>query len=75
VLRSFEGVGPKCAHLALGIACGELRTRSPEQTMAVLERQLPAAYWMEINGVLVPFGKHVCTGRLPRCSACPVLDM
>jgi endonuclease-3 len=24
---------------------------------------------------LVPFGKHVCTGRLPRCSTCPVLAM
>ena len=23
VLRGFRGVGPKCAHLALGIACGE----------------------------------------------------
>jgi len=23
VLRSFRGVGPKCAHLALGVACGE----------------------------------------------------
>ena len=25
VLRAFHGVGPKCAHLALGIACGEQR--------------------------------------------------
>jgi len=25
VIRSFRGVGPKCAHLALGIACGERR--------------------------------------------------
>jgi len=25
--------------------------------------------------LLVAFGKHVCTGRLPRCSTCPVLDM
>ena len=23
MLQSFAGVGPKCAHLALGIACGE----------------------------------------------------
>ena len=46
-----------------------------EQTMAALERRLPADYWVEINGVLVPFGKHICTGSLPRCSTCPVLDM
>ena len=32
-------------------------------------------YWVEINRLLVPFGKHVCTGTRPRCSTCPVLDM
>jgi endonuclease III len=25
--------------------------------------------------LLVPFGKHVCTGVRPKCSTCPVLDM
>jgi endonuclease III len=93
LVQSFRGVGPKCAHLALGIACGESRisvdihvhrvtnrwgyvaTRSPEQTMAALEARLPRRYWIEINALLVPFGKHVCTGTLPRCSTCPVLEM
>jgi endonuclease-3 len=93
VLRGFRGVGPKCAHLALGVACGErlisvdihvhrvtnrwgyASTRTPEQTMAELERRLPRRYWVEINALLVPFGKHICTGRLPKCSTCPVLDM
>jgi endonuclease-3 len=93
VLRRFRGVGPKCAHLALGIACGErrisvdihvhrvtnrwgyVRTTSPEATMTALERVLPPKYWVELNALLVPFGKHVCTGRAPRCSTCPVLDM
>jgi endonuclease III len=93
VLRGFRGVGPKCAHLALGVACGErlisvdihvhrvtnrwgyVSTRTPEQTMAALAEILPRRYWVEINALLVPFGKHICTGRLPRCSTCPVLDM
>jgi endonuclease III len=93
LLQSFSGVGPKCAHLALGVACGErlisvdihvhrvtnrwgyVRAPTPERTMAELERVLPARYWVEINALLVPFGKHICTGRLPRCSTCPVLDM
>jgi len=93
LLQRFHGVGPKCAHLALGIACGEqrisvdihvhrvtnrwgyVRADTPEQTMAALERVLPPKYRVEINALLVPFGKHVCTGRLPRCSTCPVLDM
>jgi endonuclease-3 len=93
LLRSFPGVGPKCAHLALGIACeatllsvdihvhrvtnrwGYVRGSTPEHTMAELERRLPPRYWVELNALLVPFGKHVCTGRLPRCSSCPVLGM
>jgi len=92
VLRSFRGVGPKCAHLALGVACGTsvisvdihvhrvtnrwgyVATASPEATMAALERKLPGRLRVEINGLLVPFGKHICTGRLPKCSTCPVLE-
>ncbi|MFL6290471.1 MAG: endonuclease III, partial [Thermoanaerobaculia bacterium] len=44
-------------------------------TMLAVEEMLPQIFWVDINRLLVPFGKHVCTGRLPRCSACPVLDM
>jgi endonuclease-3 len=93
VLQSFSGVGPKCAHLVLGIACGEpfisvdihvhrvtnrwgyVSASAPERTMLALEEKLPKRYWVEINRLLVPFGKHICTGSLPRCSTCPVLDM
>jgi endonuclease-3 len=93
VLTSFRGVGPKCANLALGIACGQGRigvdihvhrvtnrwgyvaTKAPEETMAALEQKLPKEYWVEINRLLVPFGKHICTGKLPKCSKCPVLEM
>jgi endonuclease-3 len=93
VLTSFRGVGPKCANLVLGVACGHARisvdihvhrvtnrwaivtTSSPERTMLALEDVLPERYWIEINRLLVPFGKHVCTGVRPKCSTCPVLDM
>ena len=92
-LRSFSGVGPKCANLVLGIACGEpfisvdihvhrvtnrwgyVDTSTPEKTLLALEAKLPRRYWIEINRLLVPFGKHICTGNLPHCSTCPVLDM
>jgi endonuclease III len=91
-LLSFEGVGPKCANLVLGIACqqprisvdihvhrvtnrwGYVQTRTPEQTTIALESSLPHRYWIEINSLLVPFGKHICTGALPHCSTCPVLE-
>jgi endonuclease-3 len=93
VLRSFRGIGPKCAHLVLGIACGQpyigvdihvhrvtnrwgyVHATTPEKTMAALEEKLPRRYWVEINKLLVPFGKHSCTGVAPKCSTCPVLAM
>jgi endonuclease-3 len=36
---------------------------------------LPRAFWIELNSLLVPFGKHVCRGVLPKCSTCPVLSL
>lgn len=54
---------------------GYIRAKSPEQSMRALEQTLPRKYWVEINRLLVPFGKHVCTARLPKCSTCPVLSM
>jgi endonuclease III len=92
-LMEFKGVGPKCANLAVGVACGArrigvdvhvhritnrwgvVRAPAPERTMTALEKILPRRYWIEINQLLVPFGKHVCTGQRPKCSRCPVLDM
>lgn len=93
LLTSFKGVGPKCANLVLGIACGQPRISvdihvhrvtnrwgyvaagSPTQTMAQLEAKLPLPYWVTINRLLAPFGKHICTGSRPRCSTCPLLNM
>jgi endonuclease-3 len=92
-LLSLHGVGPKCAHLVLGIACGQpyigvdvhvhrvtnrwgfVQASTPEKTMLALEEKLPRRYWVEINELLVPFGKHICTGPAPKCSTCPVLAM
>lgn len=54
---------------------GYVAASTPERTMAALERVLPQEYWIEINERLVPFGKRMCTGERPRCSACPLLAM
>lgn len=54
---------------------GYVAAPTPEKTMLALEERLPRRYWIEINRLLVPFGKHMCTGKLPRCSTCPVLEM
>jgi len=53
---------------------GYVHAASPESTMQQLQTTLPRRYWLQINALLVPFGKHICTGRLPHCSTCPVLE-
>jgi endonuclease-3 len=52
---------------------GYVHATTPEKTMAALEEKLPQRYWVEINKLLVPFGKFICTGKLPKCSSCPIL--
>ena len=92
VTLELPGVGPKCANLALGVACGMpligvdihvhrivnrwgyVAARTPERTLDALEHVLPERHRVEINRLLVPFGKHVCTGDRPWCSRCPVRD-
>jgi len=54
---------------------GYVRTTTPGKTMAALEDALAREYRVEINALLVPFGKHVCTGVRPRCPTCPLLAM
>lgn len=54
---------------------GYVATRNPVATMRALEGRLPERYWVEINRLLVPFGKHICTASPPRCSTCVVLEM
>lgn len=90
-LLALPGIGPKCAHLILGVACrqafigvdihvhritnrwGYVHASTPEKTEAALKNVLPESQWVRINELLVPFGKHVCTGVRPKCSTCPVL--
>jgi endonuclease-3 len=54
---------------------GYIATSTPEKSLVELESTLPEKHWIDINRLLVPFGKHVCTGTKPHCSTCPVLEM
>jgi endonuclease-3 len=54
---------------------GYVEEKTPERTSAALEAKMPREFWIDLNRLLVPFGKHICTGTLPKCSTCPVLDM
>lgn len=53
---------------------GYVQTKQPEQTLKALETNVPRDQWVNINRLLMPFGKHICTGTLPHCSTCPVLE-
>lgn len=53
---------------------GLVQTATPEKTMEALEAKVPQERWIDINRLLMPFGKHICTPALPRCSTCPVLE-
>jgi endonuclease III len=54
---------------------GYVSAATPEKTMIALTEVLPERYWIEINERLVPFGKSICTGSRPRCSACSLLSL
>jgi endonuclease-3 len=76
------GIAGGLAHIGVDIHVhrvtnrwGYVQAPTPEKTMKALEAELPAKYWIEINRLLVPFGKHICTGTAPKCSTCPVLEM
>lgn len=51
---------------------GLVSTSDPVETAEELERLVPRGRWIEVNELLVPFGKAICTARGPRCSTCPV---
>jgi endonuclease-3 len=54
---------------------GYVKATTPEKTLVALEAVLPKEYGVEINRLLVPFGKHICTGQRPKCQTCPLLAM
>ena len=51
---------------------GYVQTKTPDDTELVLRQQLPAEYWLPINGLLVMLGQNICHPTSPRCSICPV---
>ena len=75
------GVATKSAAISVDIHVhrvinrwGFIQTSQPEQTMLALEQKVDKQKWIDINRLLMPFGKHICTGRAPRCSTCVVLE-
>lgn len=51
---------------------GWVKTNTPEKTGQALRSTLPKQWWLDINRVMVQFGRQVCIPGKPRCSQCPV---
>jgi len=54
---------------------GIVSTTAPEETMVELEQVIPRSHWIDTNRLIMPFGKFLCSGKLPHCSICPLLEM
>ncbi len=52
---------------------GVLKTRNPEETEYALRKVLDKRHWIEINDLLVMFGKKICASVSPWCSKCPIV--
>jgi len=51
---------------------GIIETFRPVETEACLRATLPKGHWLEINDLLVTFGKTICAPVSPRCLICPI---
>lgn len=51
---------------------GWVRTKTPEQTEFALRRVVPRRYWLNLNRVMVWFGRSICLAPHPKCWLCPV---
>ncbi len=53
---------------------GWVHTKTPEETEKELMKILPKKYWLEINTLLVMFGRTICRPIAPKCEICPVKE-
>jgi endonuclease-3 len=54
---------------------GAVRTKNPEETEYALRNVLPEEHWIEINDLLVMYGKQVCAPISPKCSICALPEL
>ncbi len=54
---------------------GWVDTKKPLQTEEALKKILPKNIWIEINTVLVQFGRSICVPVSPHCSLCDISSL
>lgn len=51
---------------------GWARAASPEETERALSALIPRERWLDVNELLVLFGRELCRPIRPRCGECPI---
>lgn len=51
---------------------GWVRETTPEKTERALRATLPRKHWLDVNRVMVQFGRDTCVPGVPKCWQCPV---
>lgn len=51
---------------------GWAKAKDPVRTEADLRRVLPKRHWLDVNRVMVSFGRDICVPGVPKCWRCPV---
>ncbi|WP_022851234.1 endonuclease III domain-containing protein [Limisalsivibrio acetivorans] len=49
---------------------GYVSTKNPDQTETALREKLPKEYWIDVNEMMVTYGKYICKPVSPLCSSC-----
>ncbi len=50
-------------------------TKQPPRANELLKLVMPRELWGEWNGLMVQFGRAICTPTYPKCKICPVRDL
>lgn len=77
VLSSGFGIEAICVDTHVHRICnrwGYVTTKTADATEMVLRKQLPRAYWIRINALLVVMGQNICRPISPICSSCTLRD-
>lgn len=51
---------------------GWVRAATPEKTERALRNVVAKRHWLDLNRVMVQFGRDICTAPKPKCWQCPV---
>lgn len=49
---------------------GLTKEKTPDKIRLDLMRKIPKKYWLEINNLMVKYGRRICTTRNPKCHKC-----